>query len=82
MIGYELAIRWNLFHSQLDGNLCDSVIIGASRLEQFENTLEISIKVSLSEELVKKTDEIWEQAEEKAPSDSPWVGMDGVTLVM
>lgn len=82
MSGYELAIRWNLFHSQLDGKLGDSVIIGASRPEQFENTLEISKKGPLSEELVKKLDEIWEQVEGQAPSYSPWVGTDGVTLVM
>lgn len=82
MSGYELAIRWNLFHSQLDGSLGDSVIIGASRPEQFENTLELSQKGPLSEELVKKMDEIWEQVEGEAPSYSPWVGTDGVTLVM
>lgn len=82
MSGYELAIRWNLYHSHLDGAMGDSVILGASRPEQFENTLEVLKKGPLEEELVKRMDEIWEGVEEGAPSYSPWVGIDGVTLVM
>lgn len=82
MSGYELAIRWNLYHSHLDGARGDSVIIGASRPEQFEDTLEISKRRPLGEELVKKMDEIWDGVGEGTPSYSPWVGTDGITLVM
>lgn len=83
MTGYELCIRWVTYHSQLDGAKGDGVILGATKPEQLQDTLSrILPKGPLEDRIAKTMEEIWDAFEVDAPSYSPWVGTDGVTLVM
>lgn len=59
MSGYELSIRWILYHSQLDGAKDDAIIVAARRPEKLEDTLaRIVPKGQLEDEVVEKMDEI------------------------
>ncbi|KAF8476140.1 putative aldehyde reductase [Kalaharituber pfeilii] len=67
----ELAFRWVLFHSVLDGAKGDALIFGPSRMGQFEQTLKLLKEAKpLPEPLVAKIDEIWEIVKEVAPLDN------------
>lgn len=80
--GYELCIRWILFHSLLDAGKDDAIVLGATRPEQLEDTLSSIVpRGPLDDVVVKKMEDIWTSFEKDAPSFSPWVGTDGWTLV-
>jgi aflatoxin B1 aldehyde reductase len=52
--GHSAALRWTLFHSILDTQYGDSVIIGASNLEQLEQNLDIIAEGPLPKEVAEK----------------------------
>jgi aflatoxin B1 aldehyde reductase len=71
----ELAYRWVAHHSAIadDGFVAgeqNGVIIGASRVEQIEQTAEGIKKGKLSGEAVKGIEEIWESVKADAPVDN------------
>jgi aflatoxin B1 aldehyde reductase len=73
----ELAYRWVAHHSVIaeDGWVKgeqNGVIIGASKLEQVEQTAEGIKKGKLSQEAVKGIEEIWQSVKADAPVDNFW----------
>ncbi|GIZ48275.1 hypothetical protein CKM354_001134300 [Cercospora kikuchii] len=66
-----LAYRWILFHSKLDAQKGDAVIVGASRPAQLEQTLELlSASKPLEQGVVEKIDVLWKLVEAEAPRDN------------
>jgi aflatoxin B1 aldehyde reductase len=71
----ELAYRWVAHHSAIAGEGFvqgeeNGVIIGASRIEQIEQTAEGIKKGKLSDEAVKGIEEIWQSVKDDAPVDN------------
>ena len=66
----ELAYRWVAFNSRIDGNLGDSIIIGATSIEQLKGTLAGLKNGPLSEDVVGKIDELWKTIEHESPLDN------------
>ena len=66
----ELAYRWTRYNSLLDGEKGDKIIIGASSVEQLEQTLAWFKKGPLDNETVTKIDTIWEAIKHEAPLDN------------
>jgi aflatoxin B1 aldehyde reductase len=66
----ELAYRWVSYHSPLKPELGDGIIIGASRLEQLEQTIQGLNKGPLKPETVKAVDAVWEKVKHDAPLDN------------
>lgn len=66
----ELAYRWVVYHSQLNKDLGDAIIIGARNFEQLEQTLISTRKGKLSDAALKGIDEIWEEIKHEAPIDN------------
>ncbi|KAH8648855.1 NADP-dependent oxidoreductase domain-containing protein [Ilyonectria robusta] len=64
-----LAYRWVRFHSVLDGNLGDEMIIGGATTEQVEESLVELEKGPLEPWVVKRIDELWEIVKDHAPVD-------------
>lgn len=63
----EAAYRWLIWHSMLDSERGDAVIIGASRLEQFIQNMDAVKKGPLPDEICKVMDEAWEISKVDAP---------------
>lgn len=61
----EAALRWMLYHSALQAN--DGFILGASRIEQFQENMESLSKGPLVKELVELFEEAWKSVEAEAP---------------
>ena len=72
--GIEIALRWACFHSQL-GQITneDAVILGASKLEQFEANIKSIKRGPLPDELVTLIDRIKDDIGE----DAPWAWFKG-----
>ena len=70
--GIEIALRWACYHSQL-GQITneDAVILGASKLEQFEENIKSIKKGPLPDEVVSLMDRIKDDIGE----DAPWAWM-------
>lgn len=66
----ELAYRWVKYNSPLKPEYGDAIIVGASSLEQLEETLKGLKKGPLSEQATKRIDEIWKKVEAEAPLDN------------
>jgi len=66
----ELAYRWVTYNSPLKPEQGDGLILGASRLEQLEQTLKGLEAGPLSEDVVKKIDGVWEKIKHEAPTDN------------
>lgn len=62
----ELAYRWVYYHSALDPEKGDFVILGASKVEQITQTVEGIRKGPLKPDVVKGIDEIWETVKGEA----------------
>lgn len=58
--GHAAALRWTTWHSQLAAEHGDAVIVGASRLGQLEENLDILEQGPLPEPLVKVLDKVWD----------------------
>ncbi|OQV07497.1 hypothetical protein CLAIMM_11923 [Cladophialophora immunda] len=66
----ELAYRWVAYHSALRTEHDDGIIIGASKFEQIEPTLQGLQKGPLKDSVVKRIDEVWETVKHDAPMDA------------
>jgi aflatoxin B1 aldehyde reductase len=66
----ELAYRWVRFNSILKPEHGDALIVGASRLEQLDQTLAGLEKGPLSREVVERIDKLWKTIEHEAPLDN------------
>jgi len=66
----ELAYRWVTYNSPLKPEHGDGIIIGASSLEQLEQTLKSVNNGPLSDGAVKQIDEVWKTIEHEAPLDN------------
>lgn len=65
--GHEVALRWVLHHSKLEGEKGDAIIIGASSVRQLEMNVKACKAGPLPEELVKEVEGTWEVARDVAP---------------
>ncbi|KAJ3466378.1 hypothetical protein MRS44_007036 [Fusarium solani] len=65
-----LAYRWVRYHSVLDGNLGDSMILGAATCEQLNETLAELDKGPLEPYLVQRISDLWEIAKHEEPVDN------------
>lgn len=63
----DAAYRWLLFHSALDGDKNDAIIIGASKLSQLKSNLASRTHGQLSDNLVRAFDRAWETTQDDAP---------------
>lgn len=65
-----LAYRWVKYNSPLKPEHGDAIIIGASSVEQLEETLDALTKGPLSAQAVQRIEAIWEKVEAEAPLDN------------
>ena len=67
--GHAAALRWTTWHSELGAEYGDSVIIGASKLGQLRENLDILEQGPLPEPLVETINGVWEDVKnfEKGP---------------
>ncbi|RMZ77776.1 hypothetical protein DV737_g4240, partial [Chaetothyriales sp. CBS 132003] len=67
--GHAAAIRWTTWHSELGAEYGDAVIIGASKLDQLAENLDILEQGPLPEPLVETMNSVWEDVKnlEKGP---------------
>jgi len=63
----EATFRWLAYHSMLNAERGDGIIVGASRLSQLEQNMETVEKGSLPKELVKIINDAWEVSRIDAP---------------
>ncbi len=66
----ELAYRWVAYHSALEADKGDGVIVGASSLKQLEATFEGLEKGPLPGDAAKKIEGLWEGVRHEAPVDN------------
>jgi len=67
--GHAAALRWTTWHSQLGAEYGDAVIVGASKLSQLKENMDILEQGPLPEPLVETLNGVWEdvRALEKGP---------------
>ncbi|ETI27047.1 hypothetical protein G647_10146 [Cladophialophora carrionii CBS 160.54] len=67
--GHAAALRWTTWHSQLGAEYGDAIIIGASKLSQLKENMDILEQGPLPEPLVETLDGVWDdvRALEKGP---------------
>lgn len=67
--GHAAALRWTTWHSQLGAEYGDAVIVGASKLSQLKENMDILEQGPLPEPLVETLNGVWEdvRAFEKGP---------------
>jgi aflatoxin B1 aldehyde reductase len=63
----EVALRWLKFHSQLNEDLQDAILVGASSVKHLETNLSDLEKTSLPEEVVQALEEAWLMVKGVAP---------------
>ena len=66
----ELAYRWVVYHSKLQGDQGDAVIVGARNEQQLRGTMQAVKKGPLSNGAVEKINEIWESIKADAWLDN------------
>ena len=66
----ELAYRWVSYNSPLDARNGDAIIVGASSLQQLEQTIAGLKNGKLPDSAAKKIDDIWSKIEHDAPLDN------------
>jgi len=66
----ELAYRWVSFNSPLKAEQGDAIIVGASSLQQLEQTVKGIKNGPLNKEVCGMIDEIWEKIKHEAPLDN------------
>ena len=66
----ELAYRWVVYHSKLQGDQGDAVIVGARKEQQLRETVKAIKNGPLSDGAVKRIDQIWESIKADAPLDN------------
>lgn len=65
--GHAVALRWVLYHSALKGEKGDAMIIGASRPEQLQPTMDTCNAGPLPDELVQLMEDVWAAVRSDAP---------------
>ncbi|KAK9235000.1 NADP-dependent oxidoreductase domain-containing protein [Lipomyces kononenkoae] len=65
-----LAYRWVVFNSGLDAKYNDGVIIGATKVEQLQESLNALKDGPLPDSVVAKIDKLWEDIKDEAPVDN------------
>lgn len=65
-----LAYRWVRYHSVLDGNIGDSMILGAASYEQLTEALTELAKGPLQPSVVQQINDLWEIIKDEAPVDN------------
>lgn len=65
-----LAYRWVSYHSALNKENGDAIIVGASKVEQLEETLKVLEDGPLAPEIVGRVEAIWKTVEHEAPLDN------------
>ncbi len=66
----ELAYRWVTYNSPLKKEQGDAIIVGASTVEQLEQTLKGIENGPLSKKAIEGIDKIWEEIKHEAPTDN------------
>lgn len=66
----ELGYRWVKYNSPLQEKYGDGIIVGASSLQQLEQTLKGLEAGPLPDSAVKGIDEVWEKIKDEAPLDN------------
>lgn len=66
----ELAYRWVAYHSAIRAELGDAVVVGASRVEQLQQTLDGLSHGPLDEDVVERINGIWKDIEHESPLDN------------
>ncbi|KXT09460.1 hypothetical protein AC579_8672 [Pseudocercospora musae] len=66
----DLAYRWMRYSSPLKPEHGDAIIIGVSKVEQLKETISSINSGSLSENAVKRIDQVWETIKHEAPLDN------------
>jgi aryl-alcohol dehydrogenase-like predicted oxidoreductase len=66
----SLAYRWVRYHSVLDGNKGDSMILGAASNEQLAEALTELAKGPLEPAIVQRINNLWELIKDEAPVDN------------
>jgi aryl-alcohol dehydrogenase-like predicted oxidoreductase len=66
----ELAYRWIVYHSHLDGEFGDGIIVGSRFGDQLTATIEGLKKGPLSEGVAMKMDELWKRVEKDSILDN------------
>ena len=68
----ELGFRWIAYHSALDasGKSGDALVVGASKPEQLDTTIEYVKKGPLSDKAVQGIDKMWDMVKDEAPVDN------------
>lgn len=66
----EMAYRWVMYHSNLEPEYGDGIVIGSSCLEQLEQTLIFCNKGALSEKAVGGIQQIWDSVQHEAGVDN------------
>ncbi len=66
----ELAYRWVVYHSKLQAEFGDAIIIGARKEEQLRETVGALRKGPLSDAAAKRIDEMWEAVKDESTLDN------------
>lgn len=66
----ELAYRWVVYHSKLQAELGDGIIVGARTAQQLSETVAAMGKGPLSDAAVKSIDEVWDSVKAEASLDN------------
>jgi aflatoxin B1 aldehyde reductase len=66
----ELAYRWVVYHSKLQAELGDAIIVGARTAQQLTETVASMAKGPLSDAAVEKIDQVWESVKAEASLDN------------
>ena len=59
------SLRWLAYHSQLAGD--DAIILGASKVEQVDDSAAEIAKGPLKEVIVRQFEELWQNSKDVAP---------------
>eukprot|EP01113_Clastostelium_recurvatum_P001089 TRINITY_DN10457_c0_g1_i1.p1 TRINITY_DN10457_c0_g1~~TRINITY_DN10457_c0_g1_i1.p1 ORF type:complete len:323 (-),score=96.99 TRINITY_DN10457_c0_g1_i1:75-1043(-) len=63
----EVAVRWLAHHSQINVANGDAIILGASRPEQFEQSIQDAKRGPLPQDVLDTINKIWEKVQKDAP---------------
>jgi aflatoxin B1 aldehyde reductase len=67
LTGHAASLRWCLYHSALSSEHGDAIIIGASKVGQLKENLEILDAGPLPDEVVETIDKTWPSVKDIAP---------------
>lgn len=66
----QLSLRWVSYHSYLNGEKGDRVVLGGKNVEQLEDSFMALERGPLSEGAMEKIEEIWGAIKKDAPRDN------------